>query len=183
MLGIIDTSSLMAIARYYLSIKDEAILLRFLENKFRSGELVLLDTIHSEASRAQKGLATSRMSFLNDYDLRVKDSELVPSAPRKFSNQMDNNFCVPLKRKMLDDEAYAILKEQYLQSGDGKIIVYALNNIAKSPIVITEETPQSNDGKLFRKIPTICDFLKISHMSVAEWLSSNGVTLNWNHPE
>lgn len=125
MLGIIDTSSLVAIARYYLSIKDEAILLRFLEKKFRSGELVLLDTIHSEASRTQKGLATSRMSFLNDADLRIKDAELVPVAPRKFSNQMDNNFCVPLKRKMLDDESYTILKDQYLQSGDGKIIVYA----------------------------------------------------------
>lgn len=182
MLGIIDTSSLVAIARYYLSIKDEAILLRFLENKFRSGELVLLDTIHSEANRTQRGLAVSRMSFLNDADIRVRDAELVPSAPRKFSDQMDNNFCVPLKRRMLDDETYAIQKDQYLQSGDGKIIVYALNNISKSPIVITEETPQSNDGKLFRKIPTICDFLKISHMSVAEWLSSNGVTLNWNHP-
>lgn len=182
MLGIIDTSSLVAIARYYLSIRDEAILLRFLENKFRSGELVLLDTIHGEASRTQKGLATSRMSFLNDADIRVKDSELMPSAPRKFSNQMDNNFCVPLKRRMLNDEAYSIQKEQYLQSGDGKIIIYALNNIAKSPTVITEETPQSNDGKLFRKIPAICDFLKIPHMSVAEWLSSNGVTLNWSHP-
>lgn len=182
MLGIIDTSSLVAIARYYLSIKDEAILLRFLEKKFRSDELVLLDTIHSEASRTQKGLATSRMSFLNDADLRINDAELVPVAPRKFSNQMDNNFCVPLKRKMLDDESYTILKDQYLQSGDGKIIVYAFNNIAKSPIVITEETPQSNDGKLFRKIPAICDFLKIPHLSVAEWLSSNGVTLNWSHP-
>jgi len=182
MLGIIDTSSLVAIARYYLSIKDEAILLQFLENKFRSGELVLLNTIHSEASRKQKGLVTSRMSFLNDSALRIKDAELVPSAPRKFSNQMDNNFCVPLKKKMLSDDVYSIQKEAYLQSGDGKIIVYALNHIDKSPIVITEETPQSNDGKLFRKIPFICDFLKIPHMSVAEWLSSNGVTLNWSHP-
>ncbi len=182
MLGIIDTSSLVAIARYYLSIKDETVMLRFLENKFRSGELVLLDTIHSEASRTQKGLATSRMAFLNDPAIRVKDAELVPPAPKKFSNQVDNNFCVPLKKNMLTDDIYAIQKEEYLKSGDGKIIIYALNNINKSPMVITEESPHSNDGKLFRKIPFICDMLNIRHKSIAEWLSDNGVTLNWSHP-
>lgn len=182
MLGIIDTSSLVAIARYYLSIKDEIVLLQFLENKFHIGELVLLETIYSEASKTQKGLATSRMNFLNDSNIRIKDSDLVPAAPKKFSNMMDSNFCVPLKKKRLTEEAYLVQKEAYLQSGDGKIIVYALNNINKAPIVITEETLQSNDGKLFRKIPFICDFLKIPHMSVAEWLSFNGVTLNWCHP-
>ena len=46
MIGIIDTSSLLAIVRYYLSIKDEAKLLRFLEFKFRYGELILLSSIH-----------------------------------------------------------------------------------------------------------------------------------------
>lgn len=40
MIGIIDTSSLIAIARYYLPIKDEVKLLRFVESKLRSGELV-----------------------------------------------------------------------------------------------------------------------------------------------
>lgn len=182
MLGIIDTSSLVAIARYYLSIKDEATLLRFLESKFRTGELVLLDTIYKEANRTQKGLATLRMEFLNDSNLRVKDADLVPAAPKKFSNQLDNNFCVPLMRKRLSDEAYSIQKEQYLKSGDGKIIIYAQNHINSSPTVITEETPQSNDGKLFRKIPFICDFLKIPHMTITEWLGENGVTLTWNQP-
>lgn len=182
MLGIIDTSSLVAIARYYLSIKDEVILLRFLENKFRSGELILLDTIYNEASRTQKGLAISCMDFLNDPAIRIKDADLVPLAPRKFSNQMDNNFCIPLQKKSLSEEAYAAQKNEYLKSGDAKIIIYAHNHLHKSPTVITEETPQSNDGKLFRKIPVICDFLKIPHMTITKWLSINGVTLNWNHP-
>lgn len=57
MIGIIDTSSLVAIARYYLPIKDEVKLLRFIESKFRSGELVMLSSIHLEASRTQKGIA------------------------------------------------------------------------------------------------------------------------------
>lgn len=56
MIGIIDTSSLVAIARYYLPIKDEVKLLRFLESKFRRGELVFLSSIHCEASLTQKGI-------------------------------------------------------------------------------------------------------------------------------
>lgn len=63
MMGIIDTCSLVAIARYYLSIKDEAKLLHFLESKFRSRELILLRSIHEEASYAQKGIAISLMDF------------------------------------------------------------------------------------------------------------------------
>lgn len=42
MVGVVDASSLVAIARYYLPIKDEAILLHFLETKFRAKELLLL---------------------------------------------------------------------------------------------------------------------------------------------
>jgi len=44
------------------------------------------------------------------------------------------------------------------------------------------DTPQSNDGKLFKKLPVICDFLEIDHMAISEWLSSNGVKLSWTHP-
>lgn len=88
MIGIIDTSSLVAIARYYLPIKDEVKLLRFIESKFRSGELVMLSSIHLEASRTQKGIALELMDFLNDNDLRLNDSDLIPPAPRKFSREL-----------------------------------------------------------------------------------------------
>lgn len=44
------------------------------------------------------------------------------------------------------------------------------------------ETPLSNDGKLFKKLLVICDFLEIDHMSISEWLFSNGVKLSWTHP-
>lgn len=179
MLAIIDTCSLVAIARYYLSIKDEEKLLCFLETKFRKGELVLLETIYTESTRVQKGIATSRMEFLNDSKLQIKDGGLLPPAPQKFSREIDNNFCIPLQRKRLNDESYRSQKEEYLKSGDAKMVLYALNNADKQPVIITEETPQSNDNKLFRKIPVICDFLKIPYMSIAEWLSSNGVCLDW----
>lgn len=182
MTGIIDTSSLLAIARYYLSIKDESRLLYFLESNFRSGHLILLSSIHNEAAKTQKGVVLDTMNFLNDNGLQVNDSELLPPSPRKFSNQLDNNFCIPLQRKRLKEEEYAQQKSFYLQTGDARMILFALNNQNLDPIIITEETRYSNDGKLFKKLPAICDILDIKHLSIAEWLSSKGVELTWKHP-
>lgn len=183
MIGIIDTSSLVAIARYYLSIKDERKLSRFIESKFRSGELVILSSIHLEASRTQKGIVLELMEFLNDRELRFNDSDLTPPAPRKFSNQLDNNLCIPLQKKKLNVEEYAMQKARYMTTGDAKILMYALNNMDKEPIIITEETMLSNDGKLFKKLPAMCEILEIKHMKVTEWLVANGISLDWIHSE
>ena len=183
MIGLIDTSSLVAIARYYLSIKDEVKLLRFIESKFRSGKLILLRSIHIEASRTQKRIAVELMEFLNDDKLIFNDSYLTPPSPKKFSNQLDNNLCVPLQKKKLSAEIYALQKEQYMSTGDARMILYALNNMGKEPVIITEETMLSNDGKLFKKLPAICEFLNIKHMTIAEWLVANGITLDWTHTE
>lgn len=182
MIGIIDTSSLLAIARYYLSIKDGNKLLFFLENKFRSHKLILLNTIHKESKYMQNGLILTTMPFLNNKDLIFNDENIIAPAPQKFSNQIDNNFCIRLKRKLLTDEEYALQKDIYMSSGDAKLLLYALNNISLEPIIITEETKISNDGKLFKKIPAICEFLNLKHQNITEWLSTNGVELTWNHP-
>lgn len=183
MIGIIDTSSLLAIARYYLPIKDEVKLLRFIESKFRSGELVLLSSIYTETSQTQKGIALELMKFLNDHELRFNDSGLMPPSPRKFSNQLDNNLCINLQKKKLSSEEYSLQKEKYLATGDAKMVLYALNNTDKDPVIITEETKYSNDGKLFKKLPAICDILEIKHMTIAEWLVGNDISLDWAHPE
>lgn len=182
MIGIIDTSSLVAIARYYLPIKDEVRLLRFVEAKLRSGELVFLSTIHLEASRTQKGIAIKLMKFLDNSELRYNDADLMPPAAQRFSNLLDNNFCVTLQKKKLTSEAYSIQKAQYMKTGDAKLLLYALNHSGEDPVIITEETMLSNDGKIFKKLPAICEILGIKHMTVAEWLVANGISLNWSHP-
>lgn len=182
MIGIIDTSSLLAIARYYLSIKDEVKLLNYIESKFRSGDLILLGTIHFEVSHTNKGSAINAMKFLDEKALRYDDTFLKAPAPRVFSNQLDNNLCITLLKKNLSSEEYLQQKAAYLETGDAKMILYALNNMALDPVIITEESKYNNDGKLFKKLPAICDFLGIKHMSITEWLGTNGVELSWSHP-
>ncbi len=113
----------------------------------------------------------------------VNDTDLLPPAPRKFSNQLDNNFCVPLLRKRLREDEYAQQKSAYMATGDARMVLFALNHKDSDPVIITEETSVSNDGKLFKKLPSICDILEIRHQTVAEWLSAEGVVLSWSHPE
>jgi hypothetical protein len=128
MIGVIDTSSLVAIARYYLSIKDEIELLQFLESKFRSGKLVMLSTIYDEASKVQQGISLELMKFLKEKEFQVDDSMLLPPAPQRFNNQVDNNFCIPpLKKRLIEkvsENAYIQQKEKFMQSGDIRMILY-----------------------------------------------------------
>lgn len=114
------------------------------------------------------------MKFLDEPELCVKDEDLLPPAPRRFSNQLDHNLCVPLQKKRLTDEQYVLQKEAYMQSGDIKMVLYALNNVESDPVIITEETPLNNDGKLFRKLPMVCNFFRNkvyvdSRMASQQW--------------
>lgn len=182
MIGIIDTSSLVAIARYYLAIKDGEALLRFIESQFQTGQLILLSSIHREAQLVQQGVAVDRMQFLHHPDWMFSDERLLPPSPRKFSNLLENNFCIPPQKKRLSEEQFAQQKEAYMKTADARMILYALNHLESNPIVITEETLLSNDGKLFKKLPAICDILEMKHQTIAEWLAFHGVEIVWSLP-
>ena len=40
--------------------------------------------------------------------------------------------------------------------------------------VMTEETRQQNDGKLFKKLPLLCEQIGIGTLTVSEYLHRNG---------
>lgn len=49
--------------------------------------------------------------------------------------------------------------------------------------VLTEETKSQNDGKLFQKLPSICDFLKINTITLTEYLKAHGIKIERMHAE
>ena len=115
-----------------------------------------------------------------DKKLVIPTKDLFPCAPERFSNMIDNNFCVRLKKQELTEEEYIEQKEEYLKTGDAKIIIYALNVRHSDAIhleemqVMTEETRQQNDGKLFKKLPLLCEQIGIGTLTVSEYLHRNG---------
>lgn len=99
---------------------------------------------------------------------------------------MDNNFCVSIERKRIDDNEYEKLKQIYLSTGDGdaKIVIYSLcqttglkNWINEDLFVLTEETRLQNDGKLFKKLPLMRDGLGIKTIKVVDYLEKSGISL------
>lgn len=183
MIGIIDTCSLVAIARYYLPLEDCGELLNFLELKFKEKELILLKSVHKEACNVQKGISIEQMPFLNDTSIQFNDIDLFAPIPKTFSHQLDNNFCIRVNKNKLKEEEYIQQKEAFMRSADAKIIFYALHNVQSNPVIITEETPYTNDGKVFKKIPAICNELKFPCYPISKWLVENGISLNWRLPE
>lgn len=76
---------------------------------------------------------------------------------------LEDNFCnkTVRKAKNISDVEFEQAKKQYLEDADVKMILYALEHLSDiefiKPIIVTEETKYGNDGKLFKKIPDICE--------------------------
>lgn len=180
---VVDTCSLVAIARYYMLLDKKECVATFLRNQFSSGELILLDTILTEASYTSKGIALEAMPFLADKGLALKTSDMVPSSPRKFDNLLDNNFCVRVLKNELTEEEYIQQKSDFLVTGDAKILVYSLcyqhehSGLFDDYCVMTEETRLPNDGKLFKKLPLLCDVLHIKTITLVDYLQENGFVI------
>lgn len=175
-----DTCSLVMIAKSYIPLDNDGTLRQFLQESFKRKELVLLDAIRDEARFVSKGIALERMPFLAEKGLAENTADILPPSPRKFDNMVDNNFCIRSLRKGLSDEEYAQQKAEFVNSGDAKIAIFCLNRVKDQlvgfddTVVLTEETRNSNDGKLFMKLPLICELIGVKTISAAEYLHDNG---------
>lgn len=175
---VVDTCSLVMIAKNYLPLDENGSMVAFLEQKFKDGELQLLDTIQQEASQTSKGIVMERMPFLKDKAIAIKTADMFPPSLKKFHNMVDNNFCIPLLKKVLSEEEYLQQKADFLNTGDAKIIIYSSRavheNLFEDYQVMTEETRNPNDGKLFKKLPLLCDFIEVKTITTVDYLRQNG---------
>jgi len=183
----VDTCSLLALSKYYLSFDDGRVLYSFIKSKYERHELIIIDAILIESRQTAKGQIIESLSFLNENTNNIAKTEnLFAPSPKRFSNQLDNNLCVPLQKKRLTDIEYSAGKQDFLSTGDARLIIYALNyqkenqgSLFEDFFVLTEETRVQNDGKLFKKLPLICDFLNIRTITMPEYLKQNRVAIEW----
>jgi Domain of unknown function (DUF4411) len=165
---LIDTSSLLALVKYYRPFDKEDSLKEFFRNKIDSGTILLLDKVFDESRYLSKGQIIKDLEFLQDKKRHFKTDELLPT--KKFFNILDNQLCQVQLKNRLSSVEYEQKKNEYLDSADAKLILYCYNesNALKldNPLVVTEETSAENDNKLFKKLPAICSILNIEQCNL-----------------
>lgn len=159
--AILDTSSLLALVKYYLPFDKNSLLFLLLEEKFEKREIILLDKVYDEIQYVAGGIILEQLPFLKNKKLHIKTSSLIPS--KAFYNLLENQFCDQAIKKLkgITDIEFENEKSHFLQSADANLILYALSIKAQKPIIITEETKTANDNKLFKKIPENCRCIDI----------------------
>jgi hypothetical protein len=175
---VIDTNSLLSLVRYYLPFDKKDVLFKFLKNKIEIGEIIIIDKVFEECTYNSKGIVIEKLSYLKDKEFLKKakspyktDSLLAPS-PAKFLRQLDNQFVNTVVRKLrkLTDTEFETQKNSFLNDADMKQIILCLNlqKNGEDVVLVTEETENSNDNKLFKKIPAICKEVNIKTLTLPE---------------
>ena len=174
---LVDTSSLVRMAQDYSPFDTKGALNTFLEGRLGEGSLILLDRVMDEVKLVSRGAAYEAFPCLRRKECVCRTDGLTPPAPEKFYHMLDNNFVnSSVKRLKLkgDEIAYRSERNAFLQGADCMLVVKALNerNIYgwSNVQILTEESRLNNDGKLFKKIPSICEQLGITTISTVEYL-------------
>jgi hypothetical protein len=174
MKALMDTSSLLAIVRYYLPFDDSGVIKQKIQAKFESGEILLLDKVLAESKFVAQGIILKELDFVDPKSsLIVKTADLVPS--KKFYNLLENSFCNKdiVRLKGITAVEFETEKSRFLSTADASLILYALSIKESAPIIVTEESKASNDSKVFKKIPENCKSIDITCCTLPQFLKDH----------
>ena len=177
---VIDTNSLLSLVRYYLPFDKKGILFQFFKNKIAIGDIIIIDKVLQECTYNSKGIVLTTLDYLNDKaflktaKVPYKTDSILAPSPAKFLRQVENQFVntVIRKQRKLTDTEFDNQKNAFLNDADMRQIILCLNLLkdGEKVVLVTEETENSNDNKLFKKIPAICKELNISTLTLPELL-------------
>jgi len=165
---VIDTSSLMALVRYYLPFDNDNSLKDFFKTKVENKEIIVLDKVAIESKRNDKGIIIKSLEFIEDKKNQVKTDVLLPEA--SFIRDLENRLCYGARKNTLNEVEFENRKRVFLEEADSKLLLFCLSNKGglnlDNCLLITEETRADNDEKLFKKLPVMCELLGIEHCNL-----------------
>ncbi len=181
MRAVIDTSSLVSLVRYYLPFDNKGILFKLIKEKLLKGEIIIIDAVHEECKYVSQKIVLKSLDYLADKEflreskLLVKTDDLIPLAPTRFMNMVNNQFVAnQFQFKKLSEAQFEVQKNNFMGSADAKLIMYCQHlikdNREEEIYLVTEESISTNDLKLFKKIPAICKILGIKVIGLPELL-------------
>ena len=176
----IDTNSLLSLVRYYLPFDKKSILFDFIKAKIKDGEIIIIDKILEECEYTSKGLVLNSIDYLTEkaflkaHKIPSNTEFILPPAPAKFLRQVENQFVNGVQKNRLTPVEFENRKNDFMNSADMKLILFCLNlkkdNPSEDIYLITEETEDSNDSKVFKKIPAICRALELETLTLPQMI-------------
>ena len=176
----IDTNSLLSLVRYYLPFDKKSVLFDFIKAKIKDGEIIIIDKILEECEYTSKGLVLSSIDYLIDkeflkaHKIPSNTEFILPPAPAKFLRQVENQFVNGVQKNRLTPVEFENRKNDFMNSADMKLILFCLNLKKDNPsddiYLVTEETEDSNDSKVFKKIPAICRTLELETLTLPQMI-------------
>ena len=154
--------------------------LQFFKQKIERGDFTIIDKALEECKFISNGIIINKLVYLGDaaFQLRANmphsTGDLLPPNVKKFYHYLEYDFVNSSIKKSLTKEEFEAQKQQFLKSADIGQILFAMNIIHNGgqAVLVTDETKTNNDNKLFKKIPAICDLLKIPTKTLPEILTS-----------
>ncbi len=190
MIAVIDTSSLLALARYYMPFDHDGKLVGFIRQRVIDGEIVIIDRVMQESRYIAQGTVVKAIPFLGDKaflksNKPLDTEDMLPPKPKRFMNQLDNQFVIGVMRNRLTAAELEAQKTAFMRSADMGLVLTCLNRKRDLPmehtVLVTEETEVSNDNKLFHKIPAICKIVEIECSTLPQLLEGlGGVDISFN---
>ena len=95
---VIDTSSLIALVRYYLPFDKDDTLKNFFQKKVETKEIIVIDKVHEESKYVAQKIVVNQLDFINTKGNTVNTTDLLPFP--KFYNILDNQLCNKLIKKI-----------------------------------------------------------------------------------
>jgi hypothetical protein len=187
---VIDTNSLLSLVRYYLPFDKKGVLFQFIKSKIENGDVIIIDKVLEECSYISKGLVLEKLPYLKEEAFLKAakvpyktDSLLVPNT-KQFFHHLNNTFVnqIVKKSKNFTEVEFESETTRFIESADMRQVILALNikNKGEQVVLVTEETESSNDNKLFKKIPAICEVLEIETMTLPELIAKyDGIDINF----
>ena len=174
MKAVIDTSSLVALVRYYLPFDKEGKLKAFIEERIEAKKLIVLEQVVAECKLQGKGQVVKALPFIDKPKNKTAVTDVTVN--KKLYNMIDNNFIIGSIAGKLPPAEYQLEREKFVKTADFAMVLYAYSVKDKEEVVIvTEETGYSNDGKPFKKIPGICETIGVKTQSLSLFLSEKNI--------
>ncbi len=167
---IIDTNSLINLVRYYLPFDSDGSLFNFIQKKIELKEIIIIDKVYSQCTGYSSGLVVKAMPFLKNKKLHTSTKECLPD--NEIFEHLYDDFTNLVIKKDLDEIQIENQTNAYLEDADFKLILYSRKNqsLFSKLEIVTEETEEFTDKKLFKKIPTICGILELTVITLPEML-------------